>query len=65
MKHSDQLGKCGWTFAQPDAQGVVPLCVWLQDAMLSVELAVPVQQTYHVNKAACLALGQLDLRMTF
>ena len=45
-KHSDQLGKCGWTFAQPDAQGVVPLCVWLQDAMLSVELAVPVQQTY-------------------
>ena len=45
-KHSDQLGKCGWTFAQPDAQGEIPLCVWLQDAMLSVELAVPVQQTY-------------------
>ena len=45
-KHSDQLGKCGWMFAQPDAQGEIPLCVWLQDAMLSVELAVPVQQTY-------------------
>ena len=45
-KHSDQLGKCGWTFAQADAQGVVPLGVWMQDAMLSVELAVPVQQTY-------------------
>ena len=45
-KHSDQLGRCGWTFAQPDAQGEVPLGVWMQDAMLSVELAVPVQQTY-------------------